>query len=193
MFNKKPYSQYLCNSTQLYMGACAVYIITLTNEMQPLLPGWNRWLITCAVLTLIMMEWCQRCFCVSEAEAHQTRNHHSFCQSQGPLLQLRVLGISTWGCCNRGQLNTANVKDLFGFPGNTVTIKLTQVLEQQTQETSETFTTFKFSYKLWSYWVILCLFYVLYSSGTLSKSCWLMPKTYLAAVKGSWSGLSRFL
>lgn len=135
MFNKKPYSQYLCNSTQLYMGACAVYVITLTNEMQPLLPGWNRWLITCAVLTLIMMEWCQRWFCVSEAEAHQTRNK-SFCQSQGLLLQLRLLGISTWGRCNRGQLNTANVKDLFGFAGST--IKLTQVLERQTQETSET-------------------------------------------------------
>lgn len=62
----------------------------------------------------------------------------SFCQSLGLLLQLRVLGISTWGRCNRGQLNTANVKDLFSFAGNTVTIKLTQVLERQTQETSET-------------------------------------------------------
>lgn len=42
--NKKqmPYSQYLCNFTQLYIGACVVYVITLTNEVQPSLPGRYR-------------------------------------------------------------------------------------------------------------------------------------------------------
>ncbi len=48
-----PYSQYLCNFKQLYIGACVVYIMILTNDVQPLLPGWYRWLIcfnhTCAV------------------------------------------------------------------------------------------------------------------------------------------------
>lgn len=34
-----PYFRYLCNVTQLYIGACVIYIIILTNEAQSLLPG----------------------------------------------------------------------------------------------------------------------------------------------------------
>lgn len=39
-----PNVQYVCNITQLYNGACVLYIIILTNEVQSLLP-WVKQMI----------------------------------------------------------------------------------------------------------------------------------------------------
>lgn len=51
-----PYSQYFCNFTQLYLGACVIYIITLINVVQSFAPQVNQMIkyapITCAVKTL---------------------------------------------------------------------------------------------------------------------------------------------
>lgn len=122
--NKKvkrmPYSQYLCNLTQFYIGACVFYIITLTNEVQPLLPGWYRWLIcsnhVCGFRHLLCVtDGMVSGMCVVGVRRRPIwRGSQSFYQSQGLFLQtVRAPAMSTWGRCNRGQTQHISAFQIF--------------------------------------------------------------------------------